>query len=90
VHDRSNTSLHLAVKLGFFTIVALLIDAGHEQDDISLNTDYETPLMLACEHKQIDAGALLIERFPRCIPWANKYGMDSVRSLSSFPMSVVV
>jgi hypothetical protein len=63
----------------------LLIDAGHEQGDISLNTDYETPLMLACEHRQIDMGTLLIEGFPRCIPWANKYGMDSVRPAPPVP-----
>jgi uncharacterized protein len=106
VQDRSNTSLHLAAKLGCVEIAVsvdapptttiilltqlplaqkLLIDAGHEEEDISLNTEFETPLMVACEAKQIDMGNLLIERFPRCIPWANKYGMDSVRLPNPHP-----
>jgi hypothetical protein len=64
----------------------LLIDAGHEDEGISLNTDFETPLMLACEAKQVDAGKLLIAAFPRCVPWSNKQGMDAV-SFSTLTLS---
>ncbi|KAF2671057.1 ankyrin [Microthyrium microscopicum] len=76
--DSSNTSLHLAAKLGHVDLVRLLIDAGHEDSGISLNTEFETPLMLACEAKQIETGLLLINIYPRCIPYINKNGMDAL------------
>jgi hypothetical protein len=34
--------------------------------------------MTACESKQVEVGELLIRIFPRCVPWANKQGMDAV------------
>lgn len=34
--------------------------------------------MLACEAQKIDVAKLLIAGFPRCVPWANKFGMDAV------------
>lgn len=34
--------------------------------------------MLAAEAKQIEVGKLLITEFPRCVPWSNKSGMDTV------------
>lgn len=76
--DKSNTSLHLAAKQGSIQIVAWLLEAGHEDAGISLNTDFETPLMIACAAKQVEVGQLLIEQFPHCIPWSNKAGMDAV------------
>ncbi|KAK3059698.1 hypothetical protein LTS18_010239, partial [Coniosporium uncinatum] len=72
ITDKSNTSLHLAAKNGFYDIVDFLVTAGHENDGISRNTDYDTPLMLACEAKQIEVGRLLIQRCPGCVPWVNK------------------
>ncbi|KAF2834792.1 ankyrin [Patellaria atrata CBS 101060] len=80
--DKSNTSLHIAAKAGFVQIVEFLITAGHEDDGISRNTDWSTALMLAAENKQLETGKLLIERFPRCIPWTNKEGLDAL-SLSA-------
>lgn len=34
--------------------------------------------MLACESQRIDVGKLLLTHFPRCVPWTNKAGMDSL------------
>ncbi|KIW05562.1 hypothetical protein, variant 2 [Verruconis gallopava] len=34
--------------------------------------------MLAAEAKQVEVGKLLIAHFPRCVPWANKAGMDAL------------
>lgn len=78
--DKSNTSLHLAAKHGHFKIAEYLIDAGHENQGISRNSDWDTPLMLASETKQVDVGEMLIIQFPRCVPWTNKKGMDAVCS----------
>ncbi|KAK7712921.1 Target of rapamycin complex 2 subunit avo2 [Botryosphaeria dothidea] len=74
--DKSNTSLHLAAREGFTDIAAFLIDAGHENDGISRNTDHDTPLMLAAACGQVDVGILLIARFPQCVPYVNINGMD--------------
>lgn len=76
--DKSNTSLHLAAKYGHYEITEYLIDAGHEDKGIARNSDGDTPLMLASEAKQVDVGGLLIAKFPRCVPWTNKKGMDAV------------
>lgn len=43
----SNTSLHLAAYLNHMQIVRVLLDLGHEDRGISLNEEYQTPLMLA-------------------------------------------
>jgi len=59
-----------------------LILAGHENAGISRNTENETPLMIACENKQIEIGKLLIMQFPMCIPEQNKAGMDAVSTSS--------
>lgn len=40
--------------------------------------DWDTPLMLASRHGRAEVGELLIKRFPRCIPWTNKQGIDAV------------
>ncbi|KAF1985748.1 ankyrin [Aulographum hederae CBS 113979] len=78
IEDRSNTSLHLAAKEGFVEIVEYLIYAGHEDKGISKNADWETPLMVAAEFKQVDVALLLIEKCSRCVPWTNKSGMDAL------------
>ena len=57
---------------------AFLIDAGHEDDGISRNSDWDTPLMLAADAQRIEVGKLLIAHFPRCVPWTNKSGMDAL------------
>jgi ankyrin repeat protein len=77
--DKSNTSLHLAAKHGHYEIALYLIDAGHEDEGISRNSDWDTPLMLASEAKQVNVGEMLIAQFPRCVPWTNRKGMDAVR-----------
>ncbi|KAK0660189.1 Caskin-1 [Lasiodiplodia hormozganensis] len=74
--DKSNTSLHLAAREGFTDIAAFLIDAGHENDGISRNTDHDTPLMLAAACGQVEVGILLVARFPQCVPYTNLNGMD--------------
>ncbi|RDI81375.1 hypothetical protein Vi05172_g8618 [Venturia inaequalis] len=76
--DKSNTSLHLAAKHGHYGIAEYLIDAGHEDQGISRNSDWDTPLMLASEAKQVDVGEMLITQFPRCASWTNRKGMDAL------------
>ena len=54
------------------------MDAGHEDEGISRNADWDTPLMLAAEaHPEV--AELLAERFERCVTWTNKRGVDAVR-----------
>lgn len=74
--DKANTSLHLAARLGYVSIVALLVEAGHEKDDLSWNTDHETPLMLAAQNAKVDVAEYLIQAFPHCIKYVNKDGLD--------------
>lgn len=76
--DKSNTSLHLAAKEGHVGIAEFLIAAGHEDAGISLNTDHETPLMLAAAHGRTEVGLLLLQLFPRCASWQDKDGMDAL------------
>ncbi|KAF2455374.1 ankyrin repeat-containing domain protein [Lineolata rhizophorae] len=76
--DKSNTSLHLAAKYGHVEIAEFLIDAGHEDDGISRNTDWDTPLHIAAATRNDKVGILLINRFPRCVPWPNKQGLDAL------------
>lgn len=64
-----------------------LVEAGHEDQGISRNVDWDTPLMAAvmCDGNNDPIVRLLIERFERGIPWQNKAGLDAVRvSLSLF------
>ncbi|KAF2195285.1 ankyrin [Zopfia rhizophila CBS 207.26] len=76
--DRSNTSLHLAAKHGFIQIAEFLIEAGHESESISRNNDWETPLMLAAVECKEEMGVMFAKRFPECIPWQNKDGLDAL------------
>ncbi|KAF1916423.1 ankyrin repeat-containing domain protein [Ampelomyces quisqualis] len=76
--DKSNTSLHLAARHGFTQIAEFLIDKGHEDEMISRNNDFETPLMLAAAAGKEDMGVMLAKRFPRCIPWRDRAGLDAL------------
>ena len=76
--DRSNTSLHLAAKHGFTTIAEYLVDVGHEDGMISRNNDWETPLMLAAMSGKEECGVYLAKRFPECVGWKNKSGLDAL------------
>jgi hypothetical protein len=76
--DRSNTSLHLAAQHGFTSIAEYLIDSGHESEIISRNNDWETPLMLACAAGKEECGVMLCRRFPECVSWKNKAGLDAL------------
>ena len=67
-----------------------LILAGHENSGISRNTENETPLMIACENKQIEIGKLLIVQFPMCIPEQNKAGMDAVSTSTAAASFAIV
>lgn len=82
--DNGNTSLHLAAQLGLSDIAEFLIDAGHEDDGISKNANWDTPLLLAVETSEAVA-TLLATRFPRSIPWKNKQGADSLMLTSRTP-----
>ncbi|KAH7080640.1 ankyrin repeat-containing domain protein [Paraphoma chrysanthemicola] len=76
--DKSNTSLHLAAKHGFTQIAEFLIEQGHEEEMVSRNNDLETPLMLAAAAGKEDMGVTLAKRFPECIPWQDKAGLDAL------------
>ncbi|ORY13318.1 ankyrin repeat-containing domain protein [Clohesyomyces aquaticus] len=76
--DKSNTSLHLAAKHGFIQIAEFLIEAGHESEIASRNNDWETPLMMAAVAGREDMGVMLAKRFPECIDWQNKMGLDAL------------
>ncbi|KAL8679771.1 MAG: hypothetical protein Q9186_003987 [Xanthomendoza sp. 1 TL-2023] len=75
--DNGNTSLHLAAKLGFLEIAQFLVNAGHEDDAISRNVTWDTPLHLAVE-SSVPIATLLATKFPQCIPWKNKQGADAI------------
>ncbi|KAF2876764.1 ankyrin repeat-containing domain protein [Massariosphaeria phaeospora] len=76
--DKSNTSLHLAAKHGFAHIAEFLIEAGHEDEIVSRNNDWETPLMLAAMAGKEDMGVMFAKRFPECISWQNRAGLDAL------------
>ncbi|SMQ51942.1 unnamed protein product [Zymoseptoria tritici ST99CH_3D7] len=76
--SKANTSLHLAASHGFTTIATLLIDAGHDGDEISRNADHNTPLMLAAQAGHVETATFLAVRFPRSIHYRNKDGLDAL------------
>ncbi|KAF2196066.1 ankyrin [Delitschia confertaspora ATCC 74209] len=88
--DKSNTSLHLAATHGFLEIAEFLIESGHEDEGISRNNDWDTPLMLAAAAGKGDVGLLLMKRFPECLAWTNRLGMDALmlaaRSSTPLPL----
>ncbi|KAI7525220.1 decaprenyl-diphosphate synthase subunit 1, partial [Hortaea werneckii] len=85
--DQSNTSLHLAAGHGFVEIVQYLLEAGHEEKEISVNTDNDTPLMSAARNGHVEVGKLLVQEFPRCISFQNKSGLDALAIASQHPAS---
>ncbi|OCK81216.1 ankyrin [Lepidopterella palustris CBS 459.81] len=76
--DKSNTSLHLAALHGFTAVAEFLIEAGHEDEGVSRNGDWETPLMLAAANGRAEVGVLLCKRFPECVGWGDKGGLDAL------------
>ncbi|KAL2058480.1 hypothetical protein ABVK25_001208 [Lepraria finkii] len=82
--DNGNTSLHLAAKLGLLEIAEFLIEAGHEDESISRNANWDTPLHIAVESSEAVA-MLIATRFPRYIPWKNKQGADALMLTSRTP-----
>ncbi|KAL8802484.1 MAG: hypothetical protein Q9182_003792 [Xanthomendoza sp. 2 TL-2023] len=75
--DHSNTSLHLAAKLGFLEIAQFLVHVNHEDNAVSRNATWDTPLHLAVE-TSVSIATLLATKFPQCIPWKNKQGADAI------------
>jgi hypothetical protein len=55
-----------------------LIDQGHDDEFMSRNNDWETPLMLAAMAGKEDMGVMLAKRFPASIELQNKAGLDAV------------
>lgn len=88
--DKSNTSLHLAAANGFADIVNLLFEAGHDTNEISRNADHNTPLMLAAQNGHYEVGTVLANRYPRCIPYVNKKGVDALSMAAQHPNSTAL
>ncbi|KAI9758251.1 MAG: hypothetical protein M4579_003110 [Chaenotheca gracillima] len=86
--DKSNTSLHTASKLGLLEIVEYLVNAGHENEFVSQNTDGDTPLRLACEGGHEPVVRLLLRHFWRCVGWQNKAGTDVLADVSLFKLMI--
>ena len=59
-------------------LLDLLIDAGHEDENISRNVEGSTPLMEAVDAGKDAVAELLAARFPRCVEWKNREGLDAV------------
>ncbi|KAF2724336.1 ankyrin [Polychaeton citri CBS 116435] len=88
--DKSNTSLHLAAQQGSATIAEFLITSGHEDGEISRNTDHDTPLMLAARNGHVDVATFLAKQFPRCVVYTNKVGQDALAIASQRPASTAL
>lgn len=88
--NKSNTSLHLAASHGFTDIAELLIAAGHDNHETSRNANHDTPLMLAAQNGQFEVGTMLAKRFPRCIPFVNKTGLDALAMAAQHPNSTAL
>ncbi|KAF2174104.1 hypothetical protein M409DRAFT_48981 [Zasmidium cellare ATCC 36951] len=88
--EKSNTSLHLAAANGFTEIANLLILAGHDNHEISRNADYDTPLMLAAQNGHFEVGTMLAKRFPRCIGFVNRKGLDALALAAREPGSTAL
>lgn len=88
--DKSNTSLHLAAANGLVEIAEFLIKAGHEDQEVSQNTEHETPLHLAAKHGHVEVGRLLLQEFPQCIGAINKSGLDTLAVAAQNPASTAL
>ncbi|EME80858.1 uncharacterized protein MYCFIDRAFT_155134 [Pseudocercospora fijiensis CIRAD86] len=88
--DKSNTSLHIAASHGFTEIAGLLIRYGHDEHEISRNSDHDTPLMLAAKNGHVEVGTVLAKTFPRCIPYSDKAGLDALAMAAQHPNSTAL
>ncbi|KAF7185619.1 putative hexaprenyl pyrophosphate synthase, mitochondrial [Pseudocercospora fuligena] len=88
--DKSNTSLHIAASHGFTEIAGLLIRYGHDEHEISRNSDHDTPLMLAAKSGHFEVGTFLAKTFPRCIPYSDKAGLDALAMAAQHPNSTAL
>lgn len=88
--DKSNTSLHLAASHGLVEIASHLIRCGHEDGEISRNTDHDTPLMLAAKNGHIEMGTLLVNEFPRSVTCKNAQGLEAISLASQHPNSTAL
>lgn len=79
----SNTSLHLACSLGHLSVVRTLLALGHEDNDISLNEDHQTPLMIASAAGHTEIVHLLANEFPQSIGRRDNRGRDAIMEASS-------
>lgn len=78
----SNTSLHLAASLGFLPTLHVLLQAGHENEGISLNEDHQTPLMLAAGAGHTECVNTLCLAMPAYIPKRDVRGRDAIMEAS--------
>ncbi|KAK5168772.1 Target of rapamycin complex 2 subunit avo2 [Saxophila tyrrhenica] len=76
--SKANTSLHLAAAHNHADIVSFLLSAGHEEGEISRNTEHETPLMLAARGGAVEAGRVLVKMCPGSVGMRNARGEDAV------------
>ncbi len=74
----SNTSLHLAASLGHLPIARLLLSLNHEVPSISLNEEYQTPLMLASAAGHAEIVHLLCTTCPQSINKRDVRGRDAI------------
>ncbi|CAK4031722.1 hexaprenyl pyrophosphate synthase, mitochondrial [Lecanosticta acicola] len=88
--DKSNTSLHLAATHGSTDIASYLIASGHDAQEISRNSEHDTPLMLAAQNGHHEVGTLLAHAFPRCIPHVNRQGLDALAMAAQCPASAAM
>nr|OQO31438.1 hypothetical protein B0A51_02149 [Rachicladosporium sp. CCFEE 5018] len=90
LHEKSNTSLHLCALHNRPQIIPILLAAGHENGEISRNTDSSTPLHLACSAGHVDCAALLVEGCPLSIGVRDKDGRDALALSALNPASTAV
>lgn len=78
----SNTSLHLASSLGHLAIVQHLLHLGHEATGISLNEEYQTPLILAAQEGHTDTVLALCQSGVADVGRQDGRGRDAVMEAS--------
>ncbi|KAH6615831.1 ankyrin repeat-containing domain protein [Chaetomium sp. MPI-SDFR-AT-0129] len=85
----ANSNLHLAASLGHLAICRLLVDLGHESDNIdrsnpspALNDEHQTALMLAAAAGHTEVVHFLSEHNPRSILRQDIRGRDAIMEAS--------